>query len=107
MNLENIKLIQVKFNRVTKIEAAQFHMLLAMYETTAANMVAKAQFLASISASCRAQKAADQEYHVPWSRHLLASLLGGQAVSFLLARVLLHITAISHTLSPHTHLMSA
>jgi hypothetical protein len=49
-------------------------MLLAMYETPAANLVATAQFLASISASCRAQKAADLEYHLPWIRHLLASL---------------------------------
>ena len=61
-------------NRVTKIDAAQYHMLLATYVTPAANLVATAQFLASISASCRAQKAADLEYHVPWSRHLLASL---------------------------------
>jgi hypothetical protein len=61
-------------NRVTKIDAAQYHMLLAMYETPAANLVVTAQFLASISASCRAQKAADLEYHVLWSRHLLASL---------------------------------
>jgi hypothetical protein len=42
--------------------------------TPAANLIATAQFLASISASCRAQKAADLQYHVPWSRHLLASL---------------------------------
>ncbi len=48
-------------------------MLLAMYETPAANLVATTQFHASISASCRAQKAADLEYHVP---HLLASLRG-------------------------------
>lgn len=61
-------------NRVTKIDAAQYHMLLAMYVTPAANLVATAQFLTSISVSCRAQKAADLEYHVPWSRHLLASL---------------------------------
>ncbi len=59
---------------VTKIDAAQYNMLLAMYVTPAANLIATAQFLTSISASCRAQKAADQEYHVPWSRHLLASL---------------------------------
>ena len=63
-------------NRVTKIDAAQYHMLLAMYVTPAANLIATAQFLTSISASCRAQKAADLEYHVPWSRHLLASLRG-------------------------------
>ncbi len=61
-------------NRVGKTDAAQYHMLLEMYETPAANVVATAQFLASISASCRAKKAADLEYHVPWSRHLLASL---------------------------------
>jgi hypothetical protein len=35
-------------NRVTKKDAAQYHMLLAIYETPAANMVATAQFLASI-----------------------------------------------------------
>jgi hypothetical protein len=38
-------------NRVTKIDGAQYHMLLAMYETPAANTVATAQFLANISAS--------------------------------------------------------
>ncbi len=59
-------------NQVTKIDAAQYHMLLAMYVTPAANLIATAQFLTSISGSCRAQKAADLEYHVPWSRHLLA-----------------------------------
>ncbi len=63
-------------NRVTKIDAAQYYMLLAMYETPAENSVATALFLASFSASCRAEKAADLEYHVPWSRHLLASLRG-------------------------------
>jgi hypothetical protein len=31
-------------NRVTKINAEQYHMLLAMYETPAANTVATAQF---------------------------------------------------------------
>jgi hypothetical protein len=93
-------------NRVTKIDAAQYHMLLAMYETPAANMVATAQILASISASCRAKKAADLEYHVHSSRRLLASpslrwrtgcelLVGASAVTY---------TPISHTLSPHTHL---
>jgi hypothetical protein len=51
-------------NRVTKIDAAQYHMLLAMYESQPANMVATAQFLASISASCRAKRAADLEYHL-------------------------------------------
>jgi hypothetical protein len=36
-------------------------MLLAMYVTPAANLIATAQFLASISASCRAQKAASAD----------------------------------------------
>ncbi len=49
-------------NRIIKIDAAQYHMLLVMYETQTANLVAIAQFLAS-----RAQKAADLEYHVPWT----------------------------------------
>jgi hypothetical protein len=48
--------------------------LLAMYEAQAMTTASPAQFLESISASCRAQKTADLEYHVPWSRHLIASL---------------------------------
>ena len=69
-------------------------MLLAMYETPAANMVTTAQFLASISASCRAQKAADLEYHVPWSRHHLASLRGRTGCE-------LHVGASAVTYNPH------
>jgi hypothetical protein len=45
-----------------------------MYEARAVTTASPAQFLDSISASCRAQKASDLEYHVPWSRHLIASL---------------------------------
>jgi hypothetical protein len=55
-------------SRVTEIDAAQYHMLLAMYEAQAVTTASPAQFLDSITASCRAQKAADLEYHVPWSR---------------------------------------
>jgi hypothetical protein len=45
--------------RVAKIEAAQYHMLLAMYEAQAVTSASPAQFLDSISASCRPQKASD------------------------------------------------
>jgi hypothetical protein len=83
-------------NRVTKIDAGQYHMLLAMYETPAANSVAPAQLLASIRSSCRAQKAADLEYHVPCSRHLLklASLRGRTGCELLVGA-----SAVTH--NPH------
>ncbi len=61
-------------NRVVKLDEAQYHMLLAMHAAPTANATPTAQFLVSVSASCRAQKAADRVYHVPWSRHLLANL---------------------------------
>ncbi len=48
-------------NRVAKIDTAQYHMLLAMYEAQEVMTAPSAQFLASISTSCRAQKAADLE----------------------------------------------
>ncbi len=63
-----------KHNRVAKLDAAQYHILLAMHAAPTANAAPTAQFLISVSASCRAQKAADREHHVPLSRHLLASL---------------------------------
>ncbi len=61
-------------NRVTKIDAAQYHMLLAMNEAKGMANAPTAQTLVNLSISCRAQKAADREYHVHWSQHLLASL---------------------------------
>jgi hypothetical protein len=61
-------------NRVTKIDAAQFQMLLAMNEAQGMANAPTAQFLVNLSTSRRAQKAADLEHHVHWSQHLLASL---------------------------------
>jgi hypothetical protein len=89
-------------NRLTKIDAAQYHMLLAMYETPAANTVATAQLLSSISAYCRAQKAADLEYHVPWSRHLLASLRGRTGCELLVgASAVTYNPHFPYFVSPH------
>jgi hypothetical protein len=45
-------------NRVTRIDAAQYHMLLAMNEAQEMD-APTAQFLVNLSTSCRAQKAAD------------------------------------------------
>jgi hypothetical protein len=56
------------------MDAAQYHVLLAMYEAQEMTTAPPAQFLVSIRASCRAQKAADLEDHVPWIRHLFAIL---------------------------------
>jgi hypothetical protein len=54
-------------NWVTRIDAAQYHMLLEMNEDQGMD-APTAQFLVIISTSCRAQKAADREYHEHWSR---------------------------------------
>jgi hypothetical protein len=89
-------------NQATKIDSAQYHMLLAMYETPAANTVATVQFLASISASCRAENAANLEYHVPWSRHLLASLRWRTGCELLVgARAVTYNPPFPYFVSPH------
>jgi hypothetical protein len=69
-------------------------MLLAMYEAQAVTTASPAQFFDSISALCRAQKASDLEYHVPWSRYLTASLCWGTGCELLVG-------ASAVTYNPH------
>jgi hypothetical protein len=61
-------------SQVTKIDAAQYNMLLAISCDQETASAPTTQFLVDISTSCRAQKVADLEYYVHWSRHLLANI---------------------------------
>ncbi len=80
-------------SRITnlKIDAAQYNMLIAVRGDQDTACTPTAQFLVDISTSCRAQKVADLEYYVHWSRHLLANtrwrtgcelLIGASAVTY-------------------------
>ena len=78
-------------NRIAKMDAAQYSMLLTTCCNQEAQGAPTTQFLAHISKSCRAQQDADQAYYVHWSRHLLASvrqitgtelLIGASAVTY-------------------------
>ena len=87
-------------NRVAKMDAAQYHMLLA---TSGNQNVPKApteQLLSCISDSCRAQSTADLEFFVHWSRHLLASI---QKIT----KSELLIGASAVTYNPHFHYFSS
>ncbi len=94
-------------NRITKLDVAQYHMLLAMYEVPTANAAPAAQFLVSVSASCRAQKAADREYRVPWSQHLLASLPWKTGCELLVGASAVTYNPHFPYFVPHTQLMNA
>jgi hypothetical protein len=66
----------VEHNRhVAQLDAAQYGMLLASYnDSDRHSNIPPAEFLSSLGASCRAQRMADLEFYVHWSRHLLASI---------------------------------
>ncbi len=77
--------------RAVKLDAAQYHMLLASCDDQDAHTVPTELTLARISDSCRAQKDADLVSFVHWSRHLVASirkitrselLIGASAVTY-------------------------
>ena len=59
---------------VAQLDAAQYGMFLARYTDSDGHSTPPAEFLSSLGASCRAQRMADLEYYVHWSRHLLASI---------------------------------
>ena len=61
-------------SRVAKLDAAQYHMLLAMCSDQVVPSAPSEQILNRISESCRAQNDADIEFFVHWSRHLVAYL---------------------------------
>jgi hypothetical protein len=76
---------------VVKMDAAQYHMLLATCGDQDAKTVPTELTLARISDSCRAQKDADLVSFIHWSRHLVASirkitrcelLIGASAVTY-------------------------
>jgi hypothetical protein len=62
--------------RVAKLDAAQYHMLLATCGNQDARSVPAELTLNRISDSCRAQKDADLVSLVHWSRHLVARIRG-------------------------------
>ena len=59
---------------LAKLDAAQYHMLLAMCSDQVVPSAPSEQILNRISESCRAQNDADLEFFVHWSRHLVAYL---------------------------------
>ena len=59
-------------NRVSRMDAAQYGMLLAT--CCGHDTAPSTQFLQHIAQSCRAQQDADVRHCVPWSRHFLASI---------------------------------
>ena len=60
-----------------------------------------AQFLASLGASFRAQRMADSEYYVHWSRHLLVSIRQATGAEALIgASAVIHNPHITSFLSP-------
>ena len=77
-------------NGIARLDAAHYNMLLAT-GCDQAEQVPTAQFLVTLSESCRAQQDADRRHFVHWSRHLLADikqitrtelLIGASAVMF-------------------------
>jgi hypothetical protein len=78
--------------RLVQLDAAQYSMLLTQYNWLNASSAPPVEFLRLLFASRRAQQAADQEYYVHWSRHLLASIcsITGQNC------VLIGVSAVTH-----------
>ena len=81
--------------RTVCIDSAQYHMLCSMHklqrDQSGNSQHPEALFLRHLYASCMAQQSADVEYHIHWSRHLLACireitgaqlLLGARAVAY-------------------------
>ena len=77
--------------RVAQLDAAQYGMLLVRFHNSEEHAIPSTEFLSSLGASCRAQRTADLEYYVHWSRHLLAcisqvtgveALIGASAVTY-------------------------
>jgi ribonuclease HI len=62
------------------LDAAQYGMLA---DTTNQGVVPSESFMQHVVASCHSQERADEEYYVPWSRHLLACLRRILAVDFI------------------------
>jgi hypothetical protein len=53
--------------RLAQLDAAQYSMLLTQHNGLDVSSAPPVEFLRLLFASCRAQKAADQEYYVHWS----------------------------------------
>ena len=54
-----------------------------LLDTTSQDMAPSESFMQNVVASCHSQETADEEYYVPWSRHLLACLRRILAVDFI------------------------
>jgi hypothetical protein len=84
--------------REAQLDVAQYGMLLVHYNNSDEHSIPSAKFLSSLGTSCIAQRMADLEYNVHWSRHLLVcihhatgaeALKGASAVTY------------NRTFSPH------
>ena len=85
-------------NIAVGIDAAQYGMLL---ESPNQDVAPSESFLCNVVASCHSQERADAEYHVPWSRHLLACLRRILAVDFVVGtRAVVSNPHYQHFLSP-------
>ena len=78
-------------NKIIRLDAAHYGMLLAMCCNQGEQQAPTEQFLAQLSESSRVQQDADRQHYVHWSRHLLANirqvtaaelLIGASAVTF-------------------------
>jgi len=85
---------------VVSLDAAQYGMLIAHHCQGTVPPVAVLEHLAT---SCRSQDQADSEYHVPWSRHLLACLCHQLKVELLVgARAVAYNPHFHHFVSPES-----
>ncbi len=89
-------------NRVARIDAAQYRMLLATYCGQEGHNTPSTHFLGHFNESCRAQQDADQTYCVPWSRHLLASIRQITGADLLIGASAVNYTPTSCISPPHT-----
>ena len=80
------------------MDAAQYGMLV---DTTSQDMAPSESFMQNVVTSCNSQERADEEYYVPWSRHLLACLHRILAVDFIVGtRAVMSNPHFQHFFSP-------
>ncbi len=60
--------------RVAQLDAAQYWMLLVRFHNSEEHSIPSTEFLSSLGTSCRAQRMANLEYYVHWSRHSLTCI---------------------------------
>jgi len=83
---------------VVGMDAAQYGMLLV---TAKQDVVPSELFMHNVVISCSSQQQADDDFYVPWSRHLLACLRGILAVDFIVGtRAVMSNPHYQHFFSP-------